>query len=124
LLGLGWLFFAAGSVGIVVPLLPTTIFWILAAGCWVRSSPQLAERLYAHPRFGQAVRAFLERGEVSRTGKLAAAGGMAAGFTTWWLLSRPSGALALGVAAVLAAVAVWLATRREPGAGTQVRVGS
>ncbi len=114
LVGLGWLFFAVGCVGLVVPLLPTTVFWILAGACWVRSSPRLAEWLYAHPRVGAPVQAFLERGEISRAGKLAAAIGMAIGFTVWLVLIRPGWMAALIVGIVLLAVAGWVASRREP----------
>ena len=35
---LGSLFVAIGYLGIFVPGLPTTIFLILAAGCYIRSS--------------------------------------------------------------------------------------
>ena len=35
----GWGFFALGAVGVVVPGLPTVVFWIIAAWLWARSSP-------------------------------------------------------------------------------------
>lgn len=41
----GALFFAVGAVGIVVPLLPTVVFWILAVWCWSVSAPAWSERL-------------------------------------------------------------------------------
>ena len=36
----GCLSFALGVVGLVVPLLPTTPFVLLAAACWARASPR------------------------------------------------------------------------------------
>ena len=37
---LGWVFVFFGAVGIVVPGLPTTGFFVLAASCFTRSSPR------------------------------------------------------------------------------------
>jgi uncharacterized membrane protein YbaN (DUF454 family) len=45
-----------GIVGIVVPLLPTTPFVLLAAACWSRGSERWERWLLAHPRFGPMVR--------------------------------------------------------------------
>lgn len=114
LLILGWLCFGLGVIGMFVPLLPTTIFWILAVWCWLRSSPALAARVYGHPTFGPAVRAFIERGEMSRRAKLFAVTGMSVGFLLWWLLSAPAPVWLLAVGLSLAAVAVWLSRRPEP----------
>jgi len=38
---LGLVFVGLGFVGVVTPLMPTTFFLILAAGCFTRSSPRL-----------------------------------------------------------------------------------
>lgn len=40
------------TVGLVVPLLPTTPFLLLSAYCFSRSSPTLHRRLVTHPQFG------------------------------------------------------------------------
>ncbi|MBP6802311.1 MAG: DUF454 family protein, partial [Zoogloea sp.] len=52
---LGGLSFATGTLGLVVPLLPTTIFWIIAAWAWSKSCPRLQQRLYALPGAGPPV---------------------------------------------------------------------
>lgn len=109
----GWLSFALGTVGMFVPLLPTTVFWILAVWCWARSCPVLMERVYAHPHFGHGVRQFLEHGVISRRGKQFALGGMSVSYVIFFLAAQPSLLLACIVGGTLAVVALWLATRRE-----------
>src|SRR3546814_5197123 len=54
---LGFIWVGIGAVGAFVPLLPTTIFIILALGCFARSSPRLEHWLLNHERFGPALRA-------------------------------------------------------------------
>ncbi|MDM5062741.1 YbaN family protein [Aeromonas salmonicida] len=55
LMGLGWLAFVTGIVGIVLPLLPTTPFMLLAAALFARSSPRFHCWLLAHPCFGPPI---------------------------------------------------------------------
>lgn len=111
--GLGLVFFACGAVGIFLPLLPTTIFWILAAGCFARGSPHLRERILRDRRFGPAIRDFLEHRVLSRRGKWLAIGGMYASLAlSTWLANLPP-AWWGGIGAALLPVAIYLATRKE-----------
>jgi len=71
-LGLGFASVALGMAGIFLPLLPTVPFMLLAAFFFARSSPRLEARILDHPRFGPHVRAWRERGAISRSGKRAA----------------------------------------------------
>ena len=57
---LGSLSFALAVAGIFLPLLPTTPLLLLAAWCFVHSSPRLYEWLMQHPKFGPYIRNFRE----------------------------------------------------------------
>lgn len=110
-LGAGIFFVALGTLGIFLPLLPTVVFYLLAAWCFSQSHPEWAERLYQHPTHGHHLRAWRDRRAISRKGKVAAivAMTMSVGFVAltlgWpWLL------IPLGV---LATIGPWIWTRTE-----------
>jgi uncharacterized membrane protein YbaN (DUF454 family) len=56
---------ALGTIGIVVPLLPTTPFLLLAAACFVRSSDRLYQWLINHRLFGSYIRNYREHRAVT-----------------------------------------------------------
>jgi len=56
LLALGWVAVALGGLGIVVPGLPTTGFFVLAAACFARSSPRFEKWVLGLPKIGPLVR--------------------------------------------------------------------
>lgn len=56
LLALGWLAVGLGGLGIVVPGLPTTGFFVLAAACFARSSPRFEQWVLGLPKIGPLVR--------------------------------------------------------------------
>jgi uncharacterized membrane protein YbaN (DUF454 family) len=114
MLAAGWLLFALGAVGVVLPLLPTTIFWIGAVWCWSRSAPHLTKRILSHPKFGQPVYLFITYGQISRMGKWMAVIGMGAGFTIFQIISYPGWEISVTLVLVLILVAVWLWHRPEP----------
>ncbi|TPE60623.1 DUF454 domain-containing protein [Sandaracinobacter neustonicus] len=110
-LAAGFGFVGLGIIGAILPLMPTTIFLILAAGCFARSSPKLEARILAHPRFGPAVRDWRDRGAISRRGKAFAAGGITLGYALFLLSAKPGFALAAGVAAAMTLCAAWILSR-------------
>lgn len=59
LLACGWLFVGLAAVGVVVPVLPTAPFVLLAAACFLRSSARLHGWLVGHPVFGCHIEDYL-----------------------------------------------------------------
>ncbi len=57
---LGSVFLVIGIIGIIVPLLPTTPFLLLAAGCFAKGSKILSNKLLANPWLGPYLRATKE----------------------------------------------------------------
>jgi uncharacterized membrane protein YbaN (DUF454 family) len=110
-LSLGFASVALGAVGIVLPLLPTVPFMLLAAFFFARSSPRLEAWIVGHRRFGPHIRAWRERGAISRAGKRAA--------LATFLFSAVLGLVLLPFPWLLAPVAAalvggsWIATRPE-----------
>src|SRR4051812_30638426 len=52
---LGWVAVAVGTVGIFVPGLPSTVFFIIAAWCFARSSPRFEAWLLSLPHVGPLI---------------------------------------------------------------------
>ena len=111
LLGFGALNFALGAVGLVLPVLPTTVFWIVAIGCFSRASPRLAARLVAHPRFGRPFADWLACGAIDRRGKVFAIGGMGVSLLSVTLMLEPAGWLLGLLGSAWISASVYLATR-------------
>jgi hypothetical protein len=65
----GTLSVGLGVIGIFVPLMPTTVFLLLAAACYARSSESHYRRLVQHPWLGAYIRNSREGGGMSRRHK-------------------------------------------------------
>jgi uncharacterized membrane protein YbaN (DUF454 family) len=77
----GITFVGLGFIGIALPVMPTTIFFILAIACFTRSSPELADWLLNHPKFGEPLKHWQEHKVIPLKGKLGAGFGMLLGFS-------------------------------------------
>ncbi len=105
-LGFGWLSVGLGIIGIILPILPTTPFLLVAVWAFSRSSPELAEKLRNHPRAGPYIRAWQDHGAIPVLGKVLAVSMMSvmgiylAGFSVlpgWAAVPACLGLIAIGV---------------------------
>ena len=78
----GALSLALGAIGIVVPVLPTTPFVLLAAFCFARGSPALHRWLLANRAFGPLLRDWEEHRSIERRTKIVAIAMMSISLTS------------------------------------------
>lgn len=109
----GWLMFGLGWAGVFLPGLPTTIFWILAALAFLRVNRRMYERLIAHPRFGAAIRLFVEERKISRRGKIISISAMLLG-ASMGVLAVPQLWVKLLVAVAALGGSAWVAVLPSP----------
>ncbi len=69
LVTLGMLFVALGGIGLILPVMPTTPFLLLAAACFARSSPRFHARLLDTRLFGPLIRSWQENRSIPAKAK-------------------------------------------------------
>ena len=72
----GWAALALGTVGIFLPLIPTTPFVLVAAWCFSKGSRRMHEWLLQHRYFGSTVRDWERHGVIPLRAKLLSTGVM------------------------------------------------
>lgn len=103
---------ALALLGMVLPVLPTVPFLIVAAWAGSRGWPRLETWLLEHPRHGPAIRRWRDHGAVPRRAKWFASTMMLVSGGTLALMSVPVW-LKFAVPAMMLAVAIWLWQRPE-----------
>lgn len=109
----GFLFVAIGAVGVVLPLLPTTPFLLLAAYCFTRSSPRMNRWLHSHKTFGPLINNWNRYGSIDRRSKRIAMAVILLTPAITVIIGVPWWALASQIA-VLAIAATFVLTRPDP----------
>ena len=105
-------YIAAGlaAIGVVLPLLPTTPFVLLAAYFASKGSPAFAQWLEGHPRFGPAIEQWRHRRAVPAKAKVLACSMMALSWGLLVMLGSPLMVLTVS-GLFLLCVATYMITR-------------
>jgi integral membrane protein len=119
---LGWAAVGLGTVGIVVPGLPTTVFFVIAAACFSRSSPRFEQWVLDRPGVGPLVRDYRAGLGMPRNAKVAAIAMIAVecslsafvALDPWWLRAVVLGLGAVGMAWIQWRVPTRADTRAAP----------
>ncbi len=109
----GFVCVGLAAVGVVLPLLPTVPFLLLAAWAFARSSPEMHAWLYAHPRYGALLRDWHLERAIPRRAKVSAVALLAASWVASALLIGGVLVPALTAAAMLP-VSAFLLSRPSP----------
>ncbi|MEX0623296.1 MAG: YbaN family protein [Saccharospirillum sp.] len=85
----GWVCVALGTVGVVMPVLPTTPFLLLAAACFARSSPRFHRWLLSTKLFGPLIENWQRERYIEKRSKRVALVVVALTFTSSILIVEP-----------------------------------
>ncbi|MCU0890644.1 MAG: YbaN family protein [Sandarakinorhabdus sp.] len=107
---LGLTSLAFGIAGVVLPLLPTTPFVLLAAYCFARSSPRLHDWLLANRTFGPLILNWEKHRAIAPRAKLLAVLSMAAVFGISFLVGASERVIIIQ-AVILPATCLFILTR-------------
>ena len=111
-IGVGFFFVALGFIGAFVPVMPSTVFFIIAAWCFARGSERWLNWLLALPTVGPLVRDFRDGKGMPARAKLISVSmlSVAVLLSAWTLqtIYGQVGVLALG------AVGAWFILARVP----------
>lgn len=110
--GAGWVCVALGFIGAVLPVMPSTGFFVAAAACFARSSPRFEQWVLNLPGVGQLVRDYRAGLGMKRRTKIMVVCMIAAACTFSAFRAPP--VVAKVAAGVLGSIGIWYVWTRVP----------
>jgi uncharacterized membrane protein YbaN (DUF454 family) len=107
----GWTACALGTLGIFLPILPTTPFLILAAFCFSKSSPKTREWLLSNALLGQPIRDWEEKKIIRKKPKILATGMILVSALILFSKEQPAPYIKVPVLMVLFCVIIFIISR-------------
>ncbi|NKI35349.1 DUF454 domain-containing protein [Wenzhouxiangella sp. XN79A] len=104
---------SAGTLGLLLPLLPTTPFVLLALWAASRGAPELAETLRDHPRHGPLLRGWEQHRAIPRRARILAVAMLAFSALTLWI-GGIRGEVLIALLVLFAGIGTWVWTRPDP----------
>ena len=110
---LGSLFVTLGTIGVFVPGLPTTVFLIIVAACYIRSSEKLYNWLISNKTFGPLIKDYREGKGMPKKAKVLALSMITifAGSSSIFLIDNPPIQILVGI---LGIIGFWYVGFRVP----------
>ena len=107
---LGFLFMGIGTLGYILPVLPGTIFMILAAYCFLNSSERLYSKIVNHPNYGRPIKDYIENNRIPRATKNIILGSMWSATLVSAFILAPNAVLSI-VALLMAGIGSFVVLR-------------
>ena len=109
----GWTSFSLGMAGIVIPILPTTLLWMLATWCWAKGNSPMTQKMLNHPKLGKSLRLFIEYGVIEFKIKLLILIGLASSYLSFLWFGPPILWLAASSGILMSVIAIWILLRPQ-----------
>ena len=107
----GWIAFSIGVVGAFLPVLPTTLFMIIALWAFSKSSVRFQRWLYHHRVFGPPLQRWHRYRVIPLSAKITALGMMAASLAYLVIFAGASWPVLVATGALMAAGAAYILSK-------------
>lgn len=114
--GLAWVFFGLGILGILLPIMPGTVFMILALWAFSRSSRRFHDWLYNHRWFGPPLQRWTQYRVVPWSARIIAYGSMLGGIalSAFIIPTHPAVPISMAIVSICAILYISRCPSRMP----------